>query len=187
VRRRSLIAVVLAVLLAAGVWIAPPSTPHRPRAVLAAAHLVIRVPVNRILTRTPATDPPPPTTTPTTAPPPPTPTTPPAPTPAPQATQVVPVSEDEALPCVPDFDYAEDAITTATPDWNCIRIGECGYGAAAYSCWSGAYGTVGVNSGAWSPAAQDAYALGLFNGVCHQHFSGCWNDVFTQSDGGPLQ
>lgn len=130
------------------------------------------------------------------APPPTTTTTAPAPPAQPQAVSAASTPAPAEQPqvqevytsggCDPDEDYALDATTTDTPDWNCIRIGECGYGAAAYTCYSGAYGTVGVNSGAWPPAEQDANALRLY-AQNHDHFSGCWNDRYTASEGGPLQ
>jgi hypothetical protein len=79
-------------------------------------------------------------------------------------------------------DYAADATSVDTPDWACIRQSESG---GNYSDYSGAYGFLGADYGAWSPAAQDAYALQLF----HQNgdrFSGTWNDYCTVSGGGWL-
>jgi len=77
-------------------------------------------------------------------------------------------------------DYALDAMTTNTPDWQCIRVHESG---DRYGIQSGAYGFITstaeayfgtANAGSVPPAIQDATALKIFhaNGL---HFAGAWS------------
>jgi|BarGraIncu00222A_1022003.scaffolds.fasta_scaffold02711_5 hypothetical protein len=94
-------------------------------------------------------------------------TTPVAATPAP-AVVAVPVAAPAPAPVVP----VSDATSTATGDWNCIRVHESGDRYNDSSAPSGAYGIISVTwhsygySG-WpyeaSPATQDALALKLYN------------------------